>query len=223
VLTYEHHEWSQGHIRVVGIDEAGRGPLAGPVVAAAVLFQCDFIEREYPTSLALLTDSKKLSEARRDSFFEQLQSSDAVEIGVGIADVEEIDAINILRATHVAMRRAVEGVSPSPDHILVDGLPVPGLPVPSTAIIKGDGLSLSIAAASIIAKVTRDRMMKALDAVYPEYGFARHKGYGTQAHVQALLEYGPTPIHRMSFRPVREAAEIHHPAAGGAQQKELFE
>jgi len=130
-----------------------------------------------------------------------------------MAGVAEIDKINILRATHSAMKRAVESLSPLPDHILVDGRPVPGLPVPSTSIVKGDALSLTIAAASIIAKVTRDRLMCELDATYPEYGFARHKGYGTQAHMQALLEYGPSPVHRMSFRPVREAAGIRRRTA----------
>jgi ribonuclease HII len=220
VLTFEHQQWVQGHARVAGIDEAGRGPLAGPVVAAAVLFDRECVEREYKGALARLTDSKQLTAALRETFFEWLQNCDAVAIGVGIADVEEIDSINILRATHVAMRRAAEGISPLPDHILVDGRPVPGLPSPSTSIVKGDSLSLSIAAASVVAKVTRDRIMLALDAVYPEYGFARHKGYGTRAHVEALLENGPTPVHRMSFRPVREAAER---GDASPRQKELFE
>jgi len=228
LLAYERQQWSAGHERVAGVDEAGRGPLAGPVVAAAVLFQRDFVERESSESLAHLTDSKKVSESRREAFFELLQASDDVEVGVGIADVDEIDQINILRATHAAMKRAVEALPSLPDHILVDGRPVPGLPAPSTSIVKGDSLSLSIAAASIIAKVTRDRIMRELDAVYPEYGLAGHKGYGTQAHVQALLEHGPTPIHRMSFRPVREAAAIRHRANGTtpphppAPQGELF-
>jgi ribonuclease HII len=220
VLTFEHQQWFQGHARVAGIDEAGRGPLAGPVVAAAVLFDRECVEREYKGALARLTDSKQLTAALRETFFEWLQNCEAVAIGVGIAEVEEIDSINILRATHVAMRRAAEEISPLPDHILVDGRPVPGLPSPSTSIVKGDSLSLSIAAASVVAKVTRDRIMRALDAVYPEYGFARHKGYGTRAHVEALLENGPTPVHRMSFRPVREAAERGNTSP---QQKDLFE
>jgi ribonuclease HII len=228
LLAFEQEQWSRGHLRVAGVDEAGRGPLAGPVVAAAVVFQRDFVERESLESLSLLTDSKQVSEPRREAFFELLQSSDAVEIGVGVADVGEIDRINILRATHAAMKRAVEALPELPDHILVDGRPVPGLPVSSTSIVKGDSLSLSIAAASIIAKVTRDRTMRELDAVYPGYGFAGHKGYGTQAHVQALLEHGPTPVHRMSFRPVREAAAIRHHADGrspdqfSSRQGELF-
>lgn len=228
MLAYEQQQWSAGHHRVAGVDEAGRGPLAGPVVAAAVVFQRAFVERESEASLTLLTDSKQLSESRRESFFELLQDSGEVEIGVGVADVDEIDQINILRATHQAMKRAVEALPELPDHILVDGRPVPGLPSPSTSIVKGDSLSLSIAAASIIAKVTRDRAMRELDAVYPGYGFAGHKGYGTQAHVQALLEHGPTPVHRMSFRPVREAAAIRHrvdgttPPTPPSRQGELF-
>ncbi len=223
MLTFEYQQWSQGHLCIAGVDEAGRGPLAGPVVAAAVSFQQPFVERESQASLARLTDSKQISESLRDSFFEILNASDAVRVGVGVADVSEIDSINILRATHVAMKRAVEGLSPLPDHLLVDGRPVPGLPVPSTAIVKGDTLSLSIAAASIIAKVTRDRMMCELDGRYPEYGFAKHKGYGTKFHVQALREYGPSPVHRISFRPVREAADLHGIAyTFPLQQGELF-
>jgi ribonuclease HII len=228
LLAFEQQQWSQGRVRVAGIDEAGRGPLAGPVVAAAVLFQREFVERESQASLVRLTDSKQLSESLRETFFELLYASDAVEIGVGVAGVAEIDRINILRATHAAMKRAADALVSPPDVILVDGRPVPGLPVQSESIVKGDSLSLSIAAASIVAKVTRDRLMKKLDVAYPEYGFARHKGYGTQAHIQALLEYGPTPEHRKTFRPVREAADIHRRAAQGLaprtapQQDELF-
>lgn len=195
------------------MDEAGRGPLAGPVVAAAVVFEQSYVRREQHKALARLNDSKQISESMRESFFALLYAADAVEIGIGIGEVEEIDRVNILRATHAAMRRAVEALVPLPDHVLVDGRPVPGLPAHATAIVKGDALSLSIAAASIVAKVTRDRTMRELDAKYPGYGFAAHKGYGTQAHVQALLEYGPTPVHRMSFRPVREAAAIRRRAA----------
>jgi ribonuclease HII len=135
-------------------------------------------------------------------------NSDHVEAGVGVAETSEIDDLNILRATHVAMARAVNALSSVPDHVLVDGLPVRGLPCTSTAIIRGDSKSLSIAAASIVAKVTRDARMKELDRLYPQYGFARHKGYGSKVHIQALLEFGPCPIHRRSFRPVREAADI---------------
>ncbi len=205
LLSFEKERWSCGECRIAGVDEAGRGPLVGSVVAATVIFDQEFAEREIKDSLARLTDSKQLAEAMRESFFGLLQNSDCVEIGVGVASAAEIDEINILRATHVAMKRAVEQLSPLPDHILVDGRPVPGLPSLSTSIIKGDSRSLSIAAASIIAKVTRDRMMYVLDKVHPEYGFAKHKGYGTKQHLEALNKYGAIGEHRRSFRPVREA------------------
>jgi ribonuclease HII len=135
--------------------------------------------------------------------------------GVGVADVAEIDSLNILRATHLAMARALKALSPLPDFVLVDGLPVPGLPCPSRAIVGGDGRSLSIAAASIIAKVTRDRMMVELDGLYPGYQFARHKGYGTQIHMESLFKLGPCPAHRRSFRPVQEALRVW---AGGERK-----
>ncbi len=200
--------WDAGTVRVAGVDEAGRGPLAGPVVACAVVFNPAFALAEQHGSLEGLTDSKKLSAAKRDSFFKILNSVSGVEIGIGSADVAEIDSLNILNATHLAMRRAVECLPVPPDHILVDGLPVPGLPCASTAIVGGDGKSLSIAAASIIAKVTRDMLMIELDSRYPVYGFAGHKGYGSRSHIQALMEYGPSPHHRRSFRPVSESAAI---------------
>lgn len=195
---------------VAGIDEAGRGPLAGPVVAAAVIFDPAYIRRECAVSLLGLTDSKKLSPKRREAFFSVLSASDGVTLGVGSADVEEIDRFNILRATHMAMARAVAALSLSPEHVLVDGRAVDGLPCTSTAIVKGDSKSLSIAAASVVAKVVRDREMLEMDTVYPAYGFAQHKGYGSRDHIQALFEHGPSPIHRMTFRPVREAGAIHH-------------
>lgn len=193
---------------MAGVDEAGRGPLAGPVMAGAVVFDRSFLESQEHGVLKGLTDSKKLTEARREYFFEILSTSEFVKIGLGIADVAEIDDVNILNATHRAMVRAVQNLSCVPDHVLVDGLPVKGFLCQSTSIIGGDGKSLSIAAASVVAKVQRDRQMKELAVKYPEYGFAKHKGYGSKAHMQALFEYGPSPIHRSSFRPVREAAAI---------------
>ncbi|MFU8779852.1 MAG: ribonuclease HII [Kiritimatiellia bacterium] len=220
LLHHERLHWHDGADAVAGVDEAGRGPLAGPVVAAAVVFLPAAAEAALVGPLAGLTDSKQLGEADRAQFFQYLYALDGVDIGVGVSASPEIDAVNILRATHLAMARAVSRLHKPPGHILVDGLPVPGLPVASTAIVKGDSLSFSIAAASVIAKVTRDRMMIELDARYPGYGFARHKGYGTAFHMQALLELGCTPVHRMSFRPVREAAEIH--AGRGPVQRELF-
>lgn len=202
MLRYERQAWSAGSRRVAGVDEAGRGPLAGPVVAAAVVFPADFLEAESGRSLAGLTDSKQLSESRRAHFFSLLMGLPAVLIGVGEADVGEIDRLNILRATHLAMARALSRIVPLPEHALVDGRPVPGLPCPSTAIVNGDGLSLSIAAASVVAKVTRDRLMAELDREFPQYGFARHKGYGTPEHLEALRKHGPTKHHRKSFEPV---------------------
>jgi ribonuclease HII len=172
------------------------------------MFEQGFLEREAGGMLQGLTDSKKLSEARRRHFFHILTRCPHATIGIGIASSTEIDTLNILRATHVAMARAISNLPALPEHVLVDGLPVKGLPCPSTAIIGGDAKSLSISAASVIAKVIRDSQMKELGVIYPVYGFARHKGYGSAAHMQALMEHGPSPVHRMSFRPVREAAEI---------------
>jgi ribonuclease HII len=208
LLSFERELWSKGVAIVAGVDEAGRGPLAGPVVASAVIFDPSFAESEETGILAGLTDSKQLPESRREFFYGVLVESPRVTFGLGSADVEEIDRLNILRATHLAMGRAVLALARAPEHILVDGLFVEGFPCASTPIVGGDALSLSIAAASVLAKVTRDRKMKELDALYPQYGFARHKGYGSSDHVQALFEYGPCPIHRRSFRPVSEAAEI---------------
>ncbi len=202
MLQHEQRAWKAGHQRVAGVDEAGRGPLAGPVVAAAVLFERDFLVQEAGGLLAGLTDSKKLSASRREHFAAILAASPHVRVGVGRGDVPEIDEVNILRATHRAMARALEQIIPLPDLALVDGLAVKGLPCAHTAIVGGDGLSLSIAAASVVAKVTRDRLMVELDAQYPGYGFARHKGYGTAEHLDALRRLGPAPCHRRSFGPV---------------------
>jgi ribonuclease HII len=182
---------------VAGIDEAGRGPLAGPVVAAAVVL---------PDAAAVpgLDDSKKLSASKREALYLAITSCPGGDWAVGMADCAEIDRLNILRATHLAMARAAAGLKSRPAIFLIDGLPVPGFPHPSRAIIKGDSISLSIAAASIIAKVTRDREMAKLDAEYPAYGFAKHQGYGTREHLAALQRHGPCPHHRRSFRPVSQ-------------------
>lgn len=204
MLQFEQDAWAQGARRLVGVDEAGRGPLAGPVVAAAVVFARDFLETEASRSLQGLTDSKQLSAKRRELFYDLLVSNPEIEVGVGIVSADEIDALNILRATHLAMARAIQQLAPLPDLALVDGLPVRGLPVPHRAIVGGDGLSLSIAAASVVAKVTRDRLLVELAAQYPNYGFDRHKGYGTRAHLAALQRYGPCSAHRRSFAPVAQ-------------------
>jgi ribonuclease HII len=205
MLESERGYWQQGKQRVAGIDEAGRGPLAGPVVAAAVIISPQLAEQEENDKFSGLTDSKKLSASQRAGFYQLLQDLPGVEIGVGQSEHAEIDEINILQATILAMTRAVESLGALPDIAIVDGNPVRGLPCPSHAIVKGDASSLSIAAASIVAKVVRDGTMVEYDQMYPAYGFAAHKGYGTSIHIQALYEHGPSPIHRRSFRPVREA------------------
>ena len=204
MLRYEREAWAGPRLRVAGVDEAGRGPLAGPVVAAAVVFDKVFLEAEARQSLAGINDSKKLPAGRREFFHALLTACPHVQIGIASASVEEIDALNILRATHLAMARAIEQIVPLPELALVDGLPVQGLPVPHRAIVGGDALSLSIAAASILAKVARDRLMVALAEQYPEYGFERHKGYGTKANLEALRRHGPCPAHRRSFAPVAQ-------------------
>jgi len=189
---------ARGFLLIAGVDEAGRGPLAGPVVAAAVVLPDDF-------GFDGLTDSKKVSAAKREKFYAILTAAAEILWAVAEATVEEIDRLNILHATHLAMGRAIEGLPKRADHALVDGLPVRGLTVDHTALVEGDSLSLSIAAASILAKVTRDRLMVELDAQYPQYGFARHKGYGVRQHVEALRNYGPCPAHRRTFQPVAQA------------------
>ena len=204
MLRFEQEAWSAGTLRIAGVDEAGRGPLAGPVVAAAVVFDRNFLEAEARRSLAGIDDSKKLPASRREFFHALLSACAHVQIGIASASVGEIDSLNILRATHLAMARAVAQLAPLPDLALVDGLPVKGLPVPHRAIVGGDAASLSIAAASIMAKVTRDRLMVELAAQYPAYGFERHKGYGTKAHLDALRRHGPCPAHRQSFAPVAQ-------------------
>ncbi|NLX24649.1 MAG: ribonuclease HII [Lentisphaerae bacterium] len=206
LLLYEKEAWTSGFLRLAGIDEAGRGPLAGPVVAAAVIFEPDYIRAELESIYSRLTDSKAMSEALREEYFERLTTTAQVSFGVGMVEAEEIDQINILNATHKAMAIAAEQVAPQ--FALVDGLPVKGLPCESRSIVKGDALSISISAASIIAKVTRDRIMVELDAQYPQYGFADHKGYGTKQHLDALKKHGATPIHRKSFRPVAELNQM---------------
>ncbi len=176
---------------ICGIDEAGRGPLAGPVVASAVILPKDCY-------ITYLNDSKKVSEKRRELLFDEIREK-AVAVGVGIVSPALIDEINILQATYVAMRNAIEDMGIKPDIILADAVKIPEVDIPQVSIIKGDAKSVSIAAASIIAKVTRDRMMADYDSLYPEYGFAKHKGYGTKQHMEALRSVGPCPIHRASF------------------------
>lgn len=201
--SFERAAWAQGFGRVAGVDEAGRGPLAGPVVAAAVILPPHWNVEGLPTALQGLNDSKKLSEARRERFFEFIVQCAEIQSGVGIIDPATIDRINILQATYAGMNAALAQLNPQPDHVLVDGNPVPAIRIPQTAIVSGDFLSFSIAAASILAKVTRDRLMVEWDRKYPAYGFAIHKGYPTPQHLAALSAHGPSPIHRQSFGPVR--------------------
>lgn len=188
---------SAGCSVVCGIDEAGRGPLAGPVMAAAVILPPDF-------ELAGLNDSKKLTARKREALYAALMADHRVLKCVAQAEVAEIDSLNILRATHLAMARAAQGLPQLPDMCLIDGLPVPGFPLPSRSIVKGDARCLSIAAASILAKVSRDHYMQDLATLYPQYGFERHAGYGTREHMQAIRKYGVTPHHRRSFAPVAQ-------------------
>ncbi len=200
LFSFERALRSQGFVNMVGIDEAGRGPLAGPVVAAAVRMPASWYATGLPPELEGIHDSKRLSPKKRKKLFQLLTQHSGIQFGIGVVEADEIDVINILKATHKAMKTATALiVNPDPDHALVDGLPVQGLSVPHTAIVKGDSKSYSIAAASIIAKEHRDRLMLECEALYPEYGFAKHKGYGTAAHREAILKHGPCPIHRDSF------------------------
>jgi ribonuclease HII len=196
-LAHELALHAAGHALVAGVDEAGRGPLAGPVAAAAVVLPPGF-------ACPGLDDSKKLSPAKREALFTALRAHPGLHWSLGLASVAEIESLNILRATHLAMARAVAGLPVAPDHCLIDGLPVPAFTRPHTALVKGDSRSLSIAAASIIAKVSRDRIMRALDRECPAYGFAKHQGYGTAQHLEALRLHGPCRHHRRSFQPVAQ-------------------
>lgn len=187
--VYERMYEEQG--LVCGMDEAGRGPLAGPVAAAAVILPKD-------CRILYLNDSKKLSAARREALYEEICQK-AVAYGVGLASAEEIDELNILQATYLAMKRALDQLSQTPAVLLNDAVTIPGVTIPQVPIVKGDAKSLSIAAASVLAKVTRDQIMTACDPIFPEYGFARHKGYGTAAHIEALRAFGPCSMHRRTF------------------------
>jgi ribonuclease HII len=218
-FRYERKLRATGLARIAGIDEAGRGALAGPVVAAAVVLPEKFRHRR-------LNDSKQLAPELREEIYCELVSNREVRWSVGIVDSIEIDRINILRASHKAMRFAVTALFEQPDHVLIDGLPVVPFPFAQTAIVDGDCISLSIAAASVIAKVTRDRMMRDFCTQFPQYYFSQHKGYGTELHLVKLHEFGPCPIHRRSFEPVaqpllalEELAEIRPSPARRARRE----
>lgn len=203
-FTHEREWLAKGYCFVAGIDEVGRGPLAGPVVASAAMFSHEVITAGLPDSLCDVNDSKKLSEKKREQLFDVLNEFDGVMFGISIIDPEEIDRINILQATHKAMRESLTSLGQKPDHLLVDGRPVASLGKAQSGIVKGDSLSYSIGAASIFAKVTRDRMMSKFDLEFPGYGFSSNKGYGTKEHLNALSDLGPCPIHRLSFAPIRK-------------------
>ena len=191
LFLYDAQVRAEGYPVLCGVDEAGRGPLVGPVVAAAVIRPSDF-------QLEGINDTTKLSEKKREALFEVIKEN-AVTYGIGMADHKEIDELNILQATFLAMRRAVEAMGMTPDMVLVDGNQDPKLSLPPRTVIKGDATSASIAAASILAKVTRDHMLIEMDKEYPQYHFAKHKGYGTKDHYAQLMEYGMCPYHRRTF------------------------
>ena len=195
MYVYERAAVAAGHMLVAGVDEAGRGPLAGPVAVAAVILPQE-------AHLPRINDSKKLSAAVREELFTQIVAI-AISYYVALIDAETIDRMNILQATRMGMYEAIAALTPAPDEVLVDAVELPKLSMPSQSIIKGDAKSVSIAAASILAKVTRDHLMEQYDTEYPHYGFAKHKGYGTQEHIDAIRKYGVCPIHRKSFEPIR--------------------
>jgi ribonuclease HII len=196
---YEREYWAKGMKWIAGVDEAGRGPLAGPVVAAAVILPPDFCAEG-------LNDSKQLTPTERMDLKKRIEQ-EAIAVGIGIVDVDYIDRHNILQATFQAMRIALSGLSPKPDMILADAVTIPGISIPQRGIVKGDALSHSIAAASVMAKTTRDEWMMRAAKEYPEYGFDQHMGYGTPEHLEAIRKWGPTPLHRRSFAPIRELLE----------------
>jgi ribonuclease HII len=204
-FEFERVLWTRGLSRVAGVDEAGRGPLAGPVLAAAAILPSRWAESGLPPELEGLNDSKQLTAAQREKYFAFLTACPEVQFAIAQVGAGQIDAINILRATHRAMNNALAQLQPAPEHALVDGRPIKTMTVPHTAIVQGDARSYSIAAASVLAKVTRDRLMLEFDRQWPEYGFAEHKGYGTAQHLTAIAEHGPCPIHRRSFAPLKLA------------------
>ncbi len=188
---------------MAGVDEAGCGPLAGPVVAGAVVLPHGWMDAGLDGKLRGLNDSKQLTEEQREKYFAIITAHPEIRFGIAVVEVEEIDRINILQAAHRAMHLALAQLQPAPQHVLVDGRPVKSLRIPNTPLVKGDARSYSIAAASVLAKVTRDRLMVEYDARFPGYGFAEHKGYGTPQHLAAIAEKGACPIHRQSFAPFR--------------------
>lgn len=193
---FESDARAAGFTLIAGVDEVGRGPLAGPVVAGAVILPGDF-------DCTGINDSKKLSAEQRRKAYDRI-IADGIAVGIGIIGPDVIDEVNILKATHMAMKAALANLGVEYDYVFVDGLPVPGLSTNCTALVKGDSRCVSIAAASIVAKVTRDRMMQEFGVEFPQYGFGSHMGYGTREHIEAIRKYGPCPHHRMSFAPIKQ-------------------
>ena len=202
-LSHERELWQQGLSLVAGVDEAGCGPLAGPVVAAAVVFPSTWLETGLYSKLRGLNDSKQLTAEQREKYYDVLTTHVEIRYAVASVDVEMIDRINIRQAAWRAMNLALDQLQPKPHHVLVDGLRIKWLPYEQTALVQGDARSYSIAAASVLAKVTRDRLMLDFEKQFPGYGFAEHKGYATPQHLAALQERGPCPIHRRTFSPIR--------------------
>ncbi len=204
-LGFERELWQQGLTLVAGVDEAGCGPLAGPVAAAAVILPHGWLETGLHSKFRGLNDSKQLTEEQREKYFAVITSHPEIRFGIAVVDHEMVDRLNIFQAARRAMNLALGQLQPAPQHVLVDGKSTVGLRLPCTALIKGDGRSYSIAAASVLAKVTRDRLMLEYDRLHPGYGFAVHKGYATPQHLAALAALGPCAIHRRSFSPIRPA------------------
>jgi ribonuclease HII len=202
-LSHECELWQQGFSHVAGVDEAGCGPLAGPVVAAAVIFPKSWLESGLPSTFRGLNDSKQLDEEQREKFFQKITSHSEIRFAIASVDVETIDKINIRQAAWRAMNFALEQLQPRAEHVLVDGIRIKWLAYPQTPLVEGDARSYSIAAASVLAKVTRDRMMRELDKQFPGYGFAAHKGYSTRQHFAAIEKLGACAVHRKSFSPIK--------------------
>jgi ribonuclease HII len=202
-LSHEKELWRQGISFVAGVDEAGCGPLAGPVVAAAVMFPCSWLEPGIPSKFRGLNDSKQLDRGQREKFFDIIATWPGILFSIVTVDVEMIDRINIRQAAWRGMHQALDRLAPKPQHVLVDGLRIKWLPYTHTALVDGDARSYTIAAASVLAKVTRDRLMEGYETQFPGYGFAEHKGYATPRHYEAIEKLGPSPIHRRSFAPFR--------------------
>jgi ribonuclease HII len=201
MMVWEEKAQLLGYLKIAGVDEAGRGPLAGPVVAAACILPKE-------ACIEGIDDSKKLLPSQRFKIFQKLLSFAEIDYGIGVIDAQIIDQVNILQATFQAMVAAIAGLSQAPDYLLVDGKQMPTRNIPGQAIVKGDSLSQSIAAASIIAKETRDQIMNTFHEKWPEYDFHSHKGYGTKKHLDAIYKYGPCPIHRMSFEPLKSMRNL---------------